>query len=139
MNETITNLIFSIPPGIISGLYAGIVVARYQRFADLRLQAKKIILEIEYLSDSNGNRITFTKRKDIPEFSIIGSDLLFLRHKKAADTILQLSKDVKSAIIKAEVGQIDLYSFSNDYQSWQVSIRSISPSPLQLLRLWGGL
>ncbi|MCX7069355.1 MAG: hypothetical protein NTW85_16935 [Methylococcales bacterium] len=137
MNEIITNLVFSIPPGIVSGLYAGIVVARYQRFADLRLQAKKLILEIEFIN--HGNKIIFPKRKGIPEFDIIVSDLLFLRHKKAAETILQLSVDIRSAITRAEAGQIDINSFNNDYLSWQVSIRSISPSPLQVLRLWGGL
>lgn len=137
MNEIIKNLVFSIPPGIVSGLYAGVVVARYQRFADLRLQAKKLILEIEFIK--HDNKIIFPKRKDFPEFDIIVSDLLFLRHKKAAETILQLSVDIRSAITRAEAGQIDITSFNNDYLSWQVSIRSISPNPLQVLRVWGGL
>jgi hypothetical protein len=133
MNETITSFIFS----ILSGLYAGLIVARYQRFADLRLQAKKVILEIYYIHQDS--KMTFPKRKSVPEFVIIASDLFFLKHKKAGIAINQLSTEIYSTINEAETGKMDCETFKKCYQSWQDSINNISPSLLQIIRLRGGL
>ena len=136
-NDTIFSLYLSIPIGLISGLYAGLVIARYQRFADLRLQAKKIILEIDYISE--GTKMLFPHRQDTREFHIIASDLLFLGHTSAGIKMLEISQEIQQSISEAKSGTIDFKKFDEKYLSWQQSIRSLSPKMLQIMRLWGGL
>jgi hypothetical protein len=135
--ETILSLLLSIPIGIISGLYAGIIVARYQRFADLRLQAKKLILEIDFIWEDP--RMFFPRRKETPEFSTISSDFFFLGHKSAGTKVLEVWQDIQRNITNASAGRVNSESFNEKYINWQNEIRALSPEMLPILRIWGGL
>lgn len=129
--------ILSIPIGIISGLYAGLVVARYQRFADLRLEAKKVILQIDFLWEHD--HMEFPKRSETPELSRISSDLAYLGHKSASKAVLGLSQDVGCNVANARFGRLDFEAFNAKYLEWQQSIRELSPRPWSIIKLWGGL
>jgi len=135
--ETIISLLLSIPLGIISGLYAGVVVARYQRFADLRLQAKKVILEIDWIWEED--KMVFPSRTNVREFSTIASDLLFLGHKAAGTIVLEILYSVTRAISEARDGRVSFEEFSESYGNWQYRIRSLAPQPFPILKIWGGL
>jgi hypothetical protein len=135
--ETIISLVLSIPLGIISGLYAGVVVARYQRFADLRLQAKKIILEIDWIWEED--KMVFPHRTNVREFSTIASDLLFLGNKTAGTNVLEIQDSVTRTISEARVGSISFEEFSDSYGSWQYRIRMLAPQMFPILKIWGGL
>jgi hypothetical protein len=137
LKETIISLLLSIPIGIISGLYAGLVVARYQRFADLRLQAKKIIIEIDWIWEEN--KIVFPRRSNVREFSTIASDLLFLGHKAAGKNVLEIQHSVTRTISEARDGRVSFDEFSESYGNWQYRIRSLAPQTLPILKIWGGL
>lgn len=136
-NETILSLLLSVPIGIISGLYAGIIVARYQRFADLRLQAKKLILEIDFIWEDT--KMVFPRRKEVPEFSTIASDLFFLGHKSAGTKVLEVLQDIQRDIAEASAGRVNFEYFNEEYGNWQHQIRSLSPEMIPILRIWGGL
>lgn len=135
--ETILSLLLSIPIGIISGLYAGIIGARYQRFADLRLQAKKVVLEIDFVWKDT--KMIFPGRTETPEFSTISSDLFFISHKSAGTKVLEIWHDIKRNIAEASAGQINSTTFNKNYVHWQHKIRNLSPDMLPILRIWGGL
>jgi hypothetical protein len=135
--ETIISLVLSIPIGIISGLYAGVVVARYQRFADLRLQAKKVILEIDWIWEET--KMVFPHRNSVRELSAIASDLLFLGHKAAGNNVLEIQDSVTRTMNEARVGRINFEQFNERYGDWQYRIRSLSPQMFTILKLWGGL
>lgn len=135
--ETILSLLLSIPIGIIGGLYAGIIVARYQRFADLRLQAKKIVLEIDFIWEET--KTVFPRRKETPELQAIATDLFFLQHKSAGNSVLELSQSIHTSITDVELGRMNSKTFADRYQSWQHQMRSLAPSTWQILRIWGGL
>ena len=135
--ETIMSLILSIPIGIISGLYAGVIVARYQRFADLRLQAKKVILEIDWIWEET--KMVFPRRKDLPEFSTIASDFFFLGHKPAGTEVPEVWQDVTRTMNEARAGRVNSEKFNESYGRWQHQIRSLSPRMFPILKIWGGL
>ena len=135
--ETIISLLLSIPLGIISGLYAGVIVARYQRFADLRLQAKKVILEIDWNWEED--RMVFPRRTNVREFSTIASDLLFLGHKAAGTNVLEIQYSVTRTISEASDGRVNFEEFSESYGNWQYRIRSLAPQTFTILKIWGGL
>jgi hypothetical protein len=135
--DTVISLVLSIPLGIISGLYAGVVVARYQRFADLRLQAKKIILEIDWIQEED--KIVFPRRTSLREFSTIASDFLFLGHKAAGTNVLEIQASATRAISEARVGRFSFEEFSESYGNWQYRIRGLAPHMFPILKMWGGL
>jgi hypothetical protein len=136
-NESIISLLIGIPLGVISGVFSGLLVARYQRFAELRFQSKKIVLEIDFIWE--GDRMNFPGRSTASDFSPIVSDLLFLKHRRAAGVLLRLYSEVASSIQGAQAGSIGYEEFERLYISWQQSIRAMSPNLFQLVRLWGGL
>ena len=133
--ETIISLVLSIPIGIISGLYAGVVVARYQRFADLRLQAKKVILEIDWIWEET--KMVFPRRNSVREFSTIASDLLFLGHNAAGNNVLEIQDLITRTMNEARIGRINFEQFNERYGTWQYRIRSLSPQMFPILKLWG--
>lgn len=135
--EMSVTFLLSIPIGIISGLYAGLVVARYQRFADLRLEAKKVILQIDFLWEDD--HMVFPGRAEIPEFSRISSDLAYLGHKSAAKVVSEIWQDVGRHITKSQTGRFSYEAFNSKYAEWQRSIRGLSPRPWSIIKLWGGL
>ncbi|WP_306590045.1 hypothetical protein [Geothrix sp. 21YS21S-4] len=135
--ETILSLAISIPLSVLCGLFSGLVVARYQRFSDLRYQAKKVIWEIGFVSE--GDHLEFPSRTEAPELSSIASELLFLKHREAAETLLRLHAGMYGSIQDARMGRISFEKFNKIYGGWQESIMAISPNMRQLLRLRGGL
>jgi hypothetical protein len=135
--KSIIIWLINLSVGVVTGLYSGLVVARYQRFSDLRSQAKKTILEIDYIHE-NG-RMIFPRRSEVPEFTQIASELLYLKHRKAASRLLNLQSEIYSSIQDAGMGRISYDNFQSQYLEWQRAISAISPNPFQLLRLFSGL
>jgi hypothetical protein len=135
--ETLISILLGIPIGVISGLYSGLIVARYQRFADLRLQVLRVIREIEFTKEES--RIDFPRRKGVPELVIVASDFLFLKHRRAGESTLQLASEIEEALYLASKGKIGYEVFHARYSGWQDAGRSLGPNPIPLLRLWSGL
>ena len=135
--ETLISVLVGISTGIITGLYTALIVARYQRFADLRGQVLRIIREIDFVHE--GARVLFPRRKEVSDFSTIASDLLFLQHSEAADKLLKLSIEINETISYAINGSITIDSLTARFSSWQDTGRSLAPSKRQLFRLWSGL
>ena len=136
-NDTLVGVLLSIPPGIIGGIYAGLIVARYQRFADLRSELLRIIRAI-YFMDENG-RVKIKENKDIADILHIAGDFAFLRHKCAFEATSVLNKEISSTNYQAMGGGLTYDQYSAQYKKWEQQSRSISPSPLVLLQPWSGL
>lgn len=135
--ESITSVLLSIPIGLLSGLYAGIIVARYQRFADLRNQAVRIIREIDFFLE--GQRIRLLRRTEVPELVLISSDLIFIKHRKAGKDLLHLMPEIHESLFLAPLGQISFEVFSSNHKSWQTSINALKPNKLQLFSFFAPL
>jgi hypothetical protein len=105
-NDSIISLFLGIPIGIISGLYTGIIVTRYARFAELRNEALRIIRSIDFMQESSF--IQINNDHDVSRLILISSDMVFLRHSKAGELVNQLSKEIQSTNIAARSGQINI-------------------------------
>jgi len=112
-NDSIISLFLGIPIGIISGLYTGIIVTRYARFAELRNEALRIIRSIDFMQESSF--IQINNDHDVSRLILISSDMVFLRHSKAGELVNQLSKEIQSTNIAARSGQINIIDYSNYY------------------------
>jgi|ERR1039457_1700953 hypothetical protein len=133
----ILSLILSLPVGVISGLYSGLIVARYQRFSDLRTRVLRIIREIDFIQE--GSKFVFPRRKEVSELFFIASDFFFLSHERAGEETLRLEAEITETLRKASRGGIDFEAFNSIYLSWQERGRHLGPSLVWILRLWGGL
>lgn len=123
--------------GMLSGIYAGLIVARYQRFADLRLEARKIVLRIDFMDEES--RIVLRNERGIEGFPIIASDLFFLRHRQAGEAVNGLWSKMSKVLYDAQHGKMDFATFCTEYAAWQKEVRSLRPNLWQLLRFKGGL
>ncbi len=136
-NDSILSLLLSIPIGIVSGLYTGIIVTRYARFAELRNEALRIIRNIDFNTEALNIRIT--NDHDVSKFVLISSDLFFLRHCKAGEKINELLREIQSTNIEAKSGKIDINEYSIRYSRWQVIARNLPPNKFVICSLWGKL
>ncbi len=130
-------LFSSVPVGIISGLYAGLIVVRYQRFSELRTKVLHIIREIE--ANKDGSTVILTRRTDVPELSSISSDFAFLKHHGAWTKTRQLQSEISETLYLVSKHSVDYETFENRCDNWQIRGRKLKPNLLRILRLWGGL
>jgi hypothetical protein len=130
-------LLVSLPIGVISGIYSGLIVARYQRFSELRSRVLRIIREIDFMP-SDG-RVAFLARQGVPELTFIASDFFFLKHTRCGEQTLGLQTKITEAICLGSAGKIDCKDFGKRFDDWQTAGRRLKPDAVQLLRLWGGL
>jgi len=136
-NDSIISLFLGIPIGIISGLYTGIIVTRYARFAELRNETLRIIRSIDFMQESSS--IQISNDHDVSKLILISSDMFFLRHSKAGELVSQLSQQIQSTNIEARSGRINISEYSNRYGSWQASTRNLPPNKFVICSFWGRL
>ena len=115
--ETVINLLLGIPIGLVSGLYTGLIITRYTRFAELRNEAMRIIRAIDFVQ--NDSRINLSNDHDVSKLVLIGSDLLFLGHRKAGEATMKLSTEILNINYAARHEKIDVDEYSKHFSRWQ--------------------
>ncbi len=131
--ETILSLILSLPLGVIGGLYSGLIVARYSRFSELRNEALRIIRTINYMQEEQ--KIIVSEKNDLPRLTLISSDLLFLQHRRAGNSIVTLSTAVLETNHEAEQGLVSIDDYEQRYLHWQSMVRNLQPSKRKIFAL----
>ena len=131
--ETILSLILSLPLGVIGGLYSGLIVARYSRFSELRNEALRIIRTINYMQEEQ--KIIVSEKNDLPRLTLISSDLLFLQHRRAGNSIVTLSTAVLETNHEAEQGRVSIDDYEQRYLHWQSMVRNLQPSKRKIFAL----
>ncbi len=131
--ETILSLILSLPLGVIGGLYSGLIVARYSRFSELRNEALRIIRTTNYMQEEQ--KIIVSEKNDLPRLTLISSDLLFLQHRRAGNSIVTLSTAVLETNHEAEQGLVSIDDYEQRYLHWQSMVRNLQPSKRKIFAL----
>ncbi|WP_181298256.1 hypothetical protein [Pseudomonas sp. Q2-TVG4-2] len=129
----IIGLTLSLPIGVIAGLYSGLIVTRYSRFSELRNEALRIIRTINYTQEEK--KIVVSEKNDLPKLTLISSDLFFLKHRRAADSIVTLSAAVLETNQEAEYGRISIDVYSQRYLHWQNMVRNLQPSKRKIFAI----
>ncbi|WKJ89797.1 hypothetical protein QZJ86_17530 [Methylomonas montana] len=135
--ESVFSLLVGIPIGLISGLYTGLIVTRYARFAELRNEALRIIRAIDYIEE--GPLVKISNNEDVPKLINVASDLLFLKHKKAGEQVCQLLKNISDKTNDAKLGKISVVEFGEQHSKWQKTARELPGNKIVLWALWGNL
>ncbi|MGZ5540701.1 MAG: hypothetical protein ACXWE3_03120 [Methylobacter sp.] len=125
----------SIPIGLVSGLYTGLIVTRYSRFAELRNEALRIIRSIDFMETEDKVRVS--NNENVPNLLNISSDLLFLKHRKAGEQVIQLLKEVSSTTHEAQVGKLNVIEYGRCHAEWQRIARELPGNKIVLWSLWG--
>lgn len=131
------DLLLGIPLSIITGLYSGAILSRYVRFAELRNETLRVIRRIEFIQEAN--RVFISNSDDIAKLSLIPSDLYFLNHRKAAETVSAIRSDIDEISMHASIGRLKTDAFEQNYSNWQNMARTLPPNKLVLWSLWAKL
>jgi hypothetical protein len=135
--DSVLSLLIGIPIGLISGLYTGLIVTRYARFAELRNEALRIIRAIDYMEE--GDFVSISNNEDVPKLINVASDLLFLKHKKAGESVCEIHKDISEKTSEAIIGKINVSEFGESHSKWQKIARDLPGSKLIFWSLWGNI
>lgn len=136
-SDTIISLLLGIPLSIITGLYSGAILSRYVRFSELRNETLRIIRTIDFMQEADG--VSISKTDDIAKLILISSDLYFLKHRKAAQTVNAIRSDIDEISRHASIGRLKVGAFEQNYSNWQNMARTLSPNKLVLWSLWAKL
>lgn len=135
--ETIISLLLGIPIGLVSGLYTGLIVTRYARFAELRNETLRIIRTIDFMQD--GSKVDVSNDHDVPKLVLISSDLLFLGHRTAGEQTMKLFTEMSNTNYSARAGKIGVEEYAEHCACWQKIARELPGSKLVLWSVWGRL
>ncbi len=116
------NLIMS----LVTGGYMGIVVSKAVAFSNIKKEALRIVRTIDTLGP-NGS--VFHKTDDITTLLLLSSELMGLKHKKAAGIINNVFNDINNEIFTPS---LDSSIRNKILANAQKSIRTLPPSKIVL-------
>jgi hypothetical protein len=123
--------------GFLLGSFSSFAIARLQKFTDLRAQAKRVVLEIDFMG--SGSQIDFPRSADAAELVFISCELQSYGHHRAAESLSLLASEINLSIFQASNRQIDISEFSALNAKWQRIISRIKPSKFRLFSLMPSL
>ena len=135
--DSIISLLLSVPIGIISGFYSGLIVTRYARFAELRNETLRIIRGIDFVDE--GRQIQISNDGDVSKLVLVASDLFFLNHMKAGEKVGELSKAISNTNYDARAGRVGIEEYSDRYGQWQAAARSLPANKTVVWSFWAKL
>jgi hypothetical protein len=135
--DTLLGLVLGIPVGLISGLYTGVITSRYVRFAELRTEVLRNIRTIDFMQEEAFIRISGAN--DLPKLHLVASDLLFLGHRKAGESVLSLLREIVETNYTASAGRMIVEEYGTLYSSWQDTARMLPANKWALWSFWGRL
>lgn len=129
MHMNLIEILINLGIGLVAGIYAGLIVARLSKFEELKNEAKRIVWGIDFMSVNNSSP-ELIKRSDTAKFLAISGELYFLKHRKAGDSINNLSSAIDGVFRKPpnHSNDVDVY-----YSTWQKIIRELRPNMLSVL------
>ncbi|SKA29534.1 Uncharacterised protein [Vibrio cincinnatiensis] len=121
MIEFLVNVFLS----VLSGIYAGLVVARFVKFEEIRTRIKKVIYNIDFINDGPNGEYILIDRGNSNDLLLYISELLYLQHKSAANIVGGLMTSINHS--KANPHQLtgDINDF---YPKWQEIARKLKPN-----------
>lgn len=127
------DISIAISTNLLAGLYAGLVVARAARFGALKNEAKRLVQTIDWVPSDPRLESAIIKQIEQmnAQFSLISSELYFLKHLAAGDTINRLSADFGRISGTRRLGE----NFAEQYVGWQQTIRKMPPNWRAVLSL----
>lgn len=130
LTQVFVGLLLSVPVGVLSGIYSGLIVARLARFEDLRTEMLRIIHAVDYREVGKGTRLH--ARKELADTLSISSNLYRLGHEAAGDAVNTIRSEIDAASATAPNLQIEVLEKS--YLDWQRRCRDMKPSRRAVLR-----
>ena len=127
------ELLIAIAIGLLTGLYSGLIVARMARFAGLQNEAKRLVHSLDWILDDPAiERATIKSIERLnAQFVLISSELYFLKHKDAGNTINTISADFVQILGTQRLGE----KIDARYDRWQQAIRMMQPNWRAVLSL----
>lgn len=123
MFEVTLGLLGALVTGVVSGLYSGVVIARYSRFSNLRSEALRLVRSIDYMQEPVS--LVVANAEGVSKLPLIASDLAFLGHKAAAMELLDLSKNLAALTHSAIYRSMRVEMIEETLNSAQVRVRSL--------------
>lgn len=120
----VSNALVGILTGVLAGIHSGVIVARMAKFEEIKNQAKKIILSIDY-NYSSDLTPEITTRKDVSELLHLSSDFYALKHKIAGKKLSSLDKEI-NIVLYSPPKQFE--EMNEIYLEWQKSCRELKPN-----------
>ncbi|MCQ8179861.1 hypothetical protein NP603_01955 [Methylomonas sp. SURF-1] len=80
-----------------------------------------------------------SNNEKVPSLINIASDLYFLKHREAGDSVSSILSNINSSTDSAQRGQIDNAEFGKRHALWQKEARELTPSKKVLWAFWGNI
>ena len=134
LTQLLAGIVLSVPVGVLSGIYSGLIVARMARFEELRNEMRRLIHLIDYGEEQGRFRFLSGQEtlRTIPaRASSIVSDLLHLGHEGAGEVVAGINQEIGHAF--ATTPHLRVEEFDQTYLDWQQRCRAMKPNKRVIL------
>jgi hypothetical protein len=131
-NSIVLDFMFNLILSVVSGIYAGLIVSRFVKFEDIRKEVKRVVHDIDFMNEGPNGELVMINEARINDLHHCMSELLYLKHKNAANIVGSLISAISNAKSQAGKPTGDVGDF---YQIWQSMVRKMTPDIKVLLSL----
>ena len=128
--EAILSLLLGIP----IAFYCSAVYGRISRFSEIKREVLRIIRSVDFMQEESG--VVITNDAEIPRLTLVVSELLSLKHQKAAEEVSKIHSEFHEIGMHARIGRLDVSAFNQNYSNWQAAANSLPPNRLVLWSPW---
>lgn len=126
----VMDILINIILSILSGIYAGLIVARFVKFEEIRAQVKRIVQDIDFMNEGPNGELVIINEPKIRDLDYCYSELLYLKHKNSANVVGSLITAISNTKIAPFQATGDIGDF---YIVWQRMVREMAPNIRVLL------
>jgi ABC-type Fe3+-citrate transport system substrate-binding protein len=126
----ILGFLFTVFIGLVSGLYAGLIIARVSKFEELRSELIRIIQSIDFIQ--NGETVEFNINKEIYIVTLISSEYYAMKHKEAAETVSKIRSEIDTITNTIQHSTKEVHS---SYKGWLENSHEYKPNIKSILKI----
>ena len=129
-----TEAIITLLLGIPITFYCSAVYGRISRFSEIKREVLRIFRTVDFMQESKG--VIITKDEEIPKLTLIVSELISLKHRKAAEEVSRICSDFHEVSMHARIGRLDVSAFGQSFSNWQSAINHLPPNRFAFWSPW---
>lgn len=128
--DTIIGLLLGIP----IAFYCSAVYGRISHFSEIKREVLRIVRMVDFMQEKAG--VVITKDEEISKLPLIVSELISLKHSKAAEEVSKICSDFHEMSMHARLGRLSASTFGNCYSNWQTTANNLPPNRLAFWAHW---
>jgi len=115
---------------------SGVILARWQRFYQIRDDALRIIQMIDFVNE--GGRVAFIRSPEVEKLTLLAGDFFRIRQSAAGEKLGMINQEIINYLYVTPAARSDYTAFERSYAEWQHTLRNLTGDAWGYLQMRSG-